>query len=216
MSLARWVVLPVIVAGCFAACSEPDTASSDGFAGAAGDAQQTSGSSSGGNSGAGQSAGESSLGSGGDGATDVGGQMSAGGTGDAGGAPGSGGADCVLPSEAPVTGSECPAGCEGKLVAYEDCQGEGLLQFACATDWFVFQGPCGDHLCQDPAFNGQSCGPAMVCAVMQGGAQIPECMAHGCGTGPITCECLGALCPGCFQTGVLDFTCNTCPSGQCP
>jgi hypothetical protein len=218
MPLARWVVVPLSLACCFAACSDPDTASDSSAAGAAGESPQVSGSSSGGSSGAGQSAGEGSLGGAGDlatgGAVGAAGQASTGGSGEAGGAPSS--ADCLLPNQAPVSGSECPASCEGELVAYEDCAGDGLLQVACASNWFVIESACGDHLCQDPVFNGESCGPGAVCALMQGGAQIPQCMVHDCGTGPITCQCLSELCPGCVQTGVLDFTCNTCPSGQCP
>ncbi len=101
-------------------------------------------------------------------------------------------------------------------MAYEDCDGVGLRQVTCATDWFVVESACGDHRCQNPTFNAESCGAGEVCALLQGGAQIAQCMTHACGTGPITCDCLGEVCPGCTQTGVLDFTCNTCPSGQCP
>jgi hypothetical protein len=209
----RYPLLPWFVGWAMVACSEPDTVSSPGSAGAGG-SSQTAGESTGGRADE-PSAGESSVGGASElpsgGAAGLGGQMPAGGSTGVGGA-----GDCVLPPQAPVSGSECPAACEGKVFAYEDCDGAGLVQAGCATDWFVFEAACGDHLCQDPVFNGETCGTGMVCALMQGGAQIPQCSAHDCGTGPITCDCLGAACPGCVQTGVLDFTCNTCPSGQCP
>jgi hypothetical protein len=216
MTLSRFWVLPLLVACSFAACSEPDSASSS--AGAGGESPSAAGASSAGDSGVVDGAGEGPVGSPGGastgGAEGMAGQMAAGGSPGAGGEPGV--SVCVPPPVAPVSGSQCPAACEGELIAYEDCDGEGFLQVACATDWFVIQQACGDHLCQEPAFAGQSCSAGQVCALMQGGAQLPECRAHGCGTGPITCECLGEACPGCTQTGVLDFTCNTCPSGQCP
>jgi hypothetical protein len=227
MKLGRWSLACGLVACVLSACGKPDDESSSGSAGAAGKSSQagsSSGASSGGGASAGGGAGKgASAGNAAHGGSDAmsGGAASQAGeagadgtpTGDA-GAPSDMG-QCVPPQEVPVSGSDCSTAC--KLIAYEDCKGAGLVQAGCGGQWFLFTSKCGDHKCLDPAFDGQSCGAGQVCTLKQGGAQIPECSPHSCGTGPITCDCLADVCPGCRQTGVLDFTCNTCPPGQlCP
>jgi hypothetical protein len=216
MKLGRWSAVCWLVAGMLWACGKPEVESSGGSAGAAGklgQAGSSSGASSGGGAGNGASAGDAARGGSGD--VTAGGAPDQGGESADGGAPGDVDGKCVPPQTVPVSGSDCSAAC--KLVAYEDCDGAGLVQAACGGEWFLIEQTCGSHKCLDPAFDGQSCGAGMVCTLQQGGAQIPECRPHACGTGPITCDCLADVCPGCQQTGVLDFTCNTCPAGQqCP
>lgn len=216
MNLGRCCFVSWLVGCGLLGCGNPDEPT--GAGGGTGKSNQgggSSGASTGGSTGKGGSAGETAQG--GNGGVSAGGASGQGGkseVGGGGGAAGDGG-KCMPPKMVPVSGSDCSTSC--KLVAYEDCAGAGLVQAACGGQWFLIEQKCGNHKCQDPAFNGQSCGTGMVCALQQGGARIPECRPHACGTGPITCDCLADVCPGCQQTGVLDFTCNTCPAGQqCP
>ncbi|HVY31017.1 MAG TPA: hypothetical protein VHB79_30880 [Polyangiaceae bacterium] len=221
MRLGRCSVMCVFAACVLAACGSPDDEPSGGAAGMAGklgQAGSSSGASAGGGAGKGASAGDTAQGASdtmAGGAPGQAGEPAVGGTpGGEAGAPGEVG-ECVPPKEVPVSGSDCSTAC--KLIAYEDCNGAGLVEAGCGGQWFLFTSKCGSHKCLDPAFDGQSCGAGQVCALQQGGARIAECRPHSCGTGPITCDCLADVCPGCQQTGALDFTCNTCPPGQqCP
>lgn len=199
------------------ACTEPEGTRTGGSGASAGQASAGQGGDTGQGAGAGQSAATGPGGSPGD----EGGQTGEAGSGQAhagqSAAAGSANASCVPPDTVPVGGAECVAGCVGKTVAYEDCDGDGLVQAACGGAWFILQSACGDHTCQAAGFEQQMCGSGSVCMELVGGAHLLECRAHSCGTGPITCDCLKDACPGtCTQTGPLDFSCNTCPSGDCP
>jgi len=200
------------------ACGEPEGSEPSGSGGSAGQANAGSGGDAGRTDGGGAGAGDA-TGSGGS-PDSEGGQTGESGSRQASAgesaAAGSGNESCVFPDTVPVGGGECPAACEGKTVAYEDCDGEGLVQAACGGDWFILQSACGDHQCQAGGLD-QTCGIGSVCMELISGAHLLECRPHGCGTGPITCDCLQDACPGtCTQTGPLDFSCNTCPSNDCP
>ena len=127
---------------------------------------------------------------------------------------------CACPADAPTDGAACDTACEGRACAYEDCAGAGLAVARCSSSaWTVAVGACGDQPCgPQGSSGGQTCDPGFACIQQTGGAQFPqECRQHECAPGLVSCACLGSSCPGeCVQTGPLDFTCNTCPSGLCP
>jgi hypothetical protein len=142
------------------------------------------------------------------------------GSGGRGGQSGEGGPGCVCPSTAPADRAACDASCAAHDCAYEDCNGAGLVVARCASgSWSVTTSSCGTQRCGPVGSQAQSfCSEGSVCIQQSGGALSPEeCRPHACGSGPITCSCLGLSCPGqCTQAAALYFICNTCPSGLCP
>jgi len=221
------------------ACGDPEspggTASGSGGqagSGAGGKGGSSAGAGNGGSSGkgAGGTAGSTVGGSGGAAASGgSGGSVASGGSGGSSAASGSGASagtgnggtggitpGCECPPTAPFGGEVCAEDCAEPLCAYEDCDGEGFIQAACSGEWLVIQQECGDKPCGDD--NMTACAPGTVCIQVVGGALSGyTCVPHECGTGPITCDCLGSNCPGeCTRTGGTTFTCNTCPSGLCP
>jgi len=191
--------------------------SSTGGSGGSGGSSAAGGS--GGSSASGGSGGSAaSSGSGGSsaGAGNAGAAGSAASAGTANGGTGGIAPGCECPATAPLSGGPCPEDCAEPVCAYEDCDGEGFIQAACAGEWIIIQQACGDKPCGNDDMT--SCAPGTVCIQIVGGVVSGyTCVPHECGTGAITCDCLGSNCPGeCTRTGGTTFTCNTCPSGLCP
>jgi hypothetical protein len=136
------------------------------------------------------------------------------------GATPDGGPGCSCPPTPPADRAACDATCAGRECAYEDCDRAGLVIASCRQGtWSVSTSACGSQRCGPVGSQAQTfCSENFVCIQQSGGALFPEeCRAHECGSGPITCGCLGLSCPGqCTQASALYFLCNTCPSGLCP
>lgn len=147
-----------------------------------------------------------------------GGASGAGTSGSSGASGSPSGEDCACPPAIPLGGTSCTGGCGGRVCAYEDCDGEGFIQAACAGQWFITRTTCGDQRCGPEGDSELRCAPGTVCIQTVGGALGPySCVPHYCGSSLIACDCLGDGCPGeCTQTGGKSFTCNTCPSNMCP
>jgi hypothetical protein len=193
------------------ACGEPQSASqgSGGQSNAAGVAGRVTTSSGGTLADAGSTSGGTSSRNtgGGSGSFNQGGSTASGGSGAAGGIASS----CVCPPSAPVASGLCDSGCDGQVCVYEDCAGRGFLQSACASGtWFEVQQICGDTQCGPPNMPSEmNCAPGYVCVYVASAPSSVQCRPHHCGTGPITCDCLGSSCTGtCSSYGPKWFTCG--------
>jgi hypothetical protein len=115
------------------------------------------------------------------------------------------------PTSVPTDGSAC----DGDTQCYYDACPEGGRAIASCSSrvWTVETGTSCAVAC---AGFSQQCSEGEVCLVHAGGAVLIECIANGCGTGPILAECAGN-CPVSFSlSGGATATCNTCPQGGCP
>ncbi len=96
-----------------------------------------------------------------------------------------GGPRCPLAE--PADGEACTV--VGAECVYERCASGGVVRAACAAGdggaghWSATTTPCG-------SCNGSACTGNTVCMERQGGALITSCASHGCGTGPLSCDCL--------------------------
>jgi hypothetical protein len=211
-----------VIGGCGEDSDSPGGSGTGGAGGSSAAAGNDGGSATDGSSATSGSAGQagSAGSSGGTGAS--GGMAGAGGagTGGGGGTGGDGGPGCSCPPTPPADRAACDAMCAGRDCAYEDCDGAGLVVASCRQEaWSVITSTCGSQRCGPAGSQAQTfCSDGFVCIQQSGGALFPEeCRTHECGSGPITCDCLGASCPGqCTQAAPLYFLCNTCPSGLCP
>jgi hypothetical protein len=205
------------------------------------DAGDAAGGTDGGSAGAGGGAGTGAAGRGGAGGTagagggatgnaGRGGSGSAGRGGSGGAGPGgsggagrggSGGAGGTTASACPSAPPQAGGPCNGQGCFYEDCAGAGRTAAHCTNGvWVVDRAPCAAPTC--PGIGGSfTCAAGQICWQSAGGAVQPtECLANGCGTGPVTCDCLRhcqGTCSvtGSATTGFYAF-CNTCPQLLCP
>ncbi len=87
--------------------------------------------------------------------------------------------------------------------------------------WVVDRAACGTTPCDGIGAGNVTCATGQICTQRAGGAIEPVmCVQNGCGTGPISCDCLQG-CPGtCTVTGNavsgVHVFCNTCPQLACP
>ena len=208
----------------FAACSSESSGDGDesggaptGGGGSAGAANggSVAGSSSGGTGGSGATGGSGTGGSGATGgksggAGGLGGSASGG---DAGASSGRGGAapggsagmagnggrggnpSSTCPETPPNDASSC--GSAGLACFYEDCGGDGRTVARClAGAWDVENGACAAPICE-----ADGCDAGDVCIGVTGGTVIVNCVSNPCGTGPVTCDCVG--CERCIVDGSL-------------
>ena len=211
----------------FAACSSESSDDGDESGGAptggggsagAGTGGSVSGSSSGGTSRKGT--GGSGTGGSGTGGSGTGGKSGGagglGGTatgGDAGSSSGSGGAapggsagvagnggrggnpSTTCPETPPDDAASC--GSLGLACLYEDCDGDGRTVAHCqAGGWEVENGACAAPMCE-----ADGCDAGDVCVITTGGTVLANCISNPCGTGAVTCACIG--CERCTVDGTL-------------
>jgi hypothetical protein len=105
-------------------------------------------------------------------------------------------AEPACPKAVPTNGAPC--GPLSQTCSYEDCAGAGRTIATCtASAWKVTTSPCATLACQGTSGLGLVCAAGMVCIITtsSGGAPIttPTCVAHTCGTGPITPQCVPSL-----------------------
>jgi hypothetical protein len=143
------------------------------------------------------------------GRTGTGGAGSGGRAGTGGSTGGAGGAGPRCPTSLPPAGTEC-RDLGGIQCFYEDCSTHGRTSATCpAGVWESHSSPCGPAICQ----HGANCPVGQICMQNVGGAVTTLCMDNPCGTGPVSCACLG-----CSQTcqaywseaSGIRVTCNIC------
>ena len=110
------------------------------------------------------------------------------------------GAGC--PSIAPTEGAPCS---EPNLdCVYDECPSSGEVYAHCSRARTFVVSTLGCANCQ-----GRACDEGSVCAARQAGASV-ECIAHTCGTGPLTCDCASGVGVACTLGGDFNalFTCR--------
>jgi hypothetical protein len=134
---------------------------------------------------------------------------------------GSGGAGGAVAATCPSSPPQAGGPCNGQGCFYEDCAGVGRTAAYCTNGaWVVDRAPCATSTC--PAIGGGATCPAgQICSQRAGGAVEPtECVPNGCGTGPLSCDCLRPCAGTCTVTGStatgFNAFCNTCPQLACP
>ena len=134
---------------------------------------------------------------------------------------GSGGAGGTVAAACPGAPPQAGGPCNGQGCFYEDCAGVGRTAATCTNGvWVVDQAPCATATC--PGIGGSvTCPAGQICEQRAGGAVQPvECVANGCGTGPLSCDCLQPCQGTCTVTGSVTTGfyafCNTCPQLLCP
>jgi hypothetical protein len=117
----------------------------------------------------------------------------------------------ACPPAPPADAAACAS--MGLTCTYQDCGGDGVTSASCdAMAWDVSVQECGTLDC-----GGQTCGLGQLCRERASGAYLVECVDNPCGTGPITCECAGAVCfdgDTCSTNGLTvlcNSNCNECP-----
>ncbi len=165
--------------------------------------------------------GSGTAGRGGSGGAGRGGSGGSGGSGGAGGAGGAGGVGGTVASTCPSSPPQAGAPCNVQSCFYEDCAGVGRTTASCANGvWVVDRAPCAAATC--PGIGASvTCPAGQICSQRAGGAVQPvECVSNGCGTGPISCDCLLSCAGTCTVTGSaatgFHAFCNTCPQLGCP
>ena len=134
---------------------------------------------------------------------------------------GSGGAGGTVASTCPSAPPQAGGACTGQGCFYEDCAGVGRTAARCTNGaWVVDRAPCATATC--PGIGGSvTCPAGQICSQQAGGAVQPaECVPNGCGTGPVSCDCLRPCAGTCTVTGSVATGffafCNTCPQLACP
>jgi len=125
--------------------------------------------------------------------------------------PDAGTAATPCPTEPPADGTSCA---NSGPCSYLRCGGEGLVTGVCNSEtWTVTTTPCAEHEC-----SGETCSATQLCHDQSSGAQMGTCVDNPCDDGPVTCDCLVAICgdsPGCSVTDARTFRCSA-PCEGCP
>jgi hypothetical protein len=138
--------------------------------------------------------------------------------------------DCALPAcpqAPPAKGTPC--GPLSQTCYYEDCAEAGRTVATCtAGTWQVTTGACASFVCEPnpESPSGLTCAAGMVCVLTTSGGGAffvtPTCLAHTCGTGPITLECIPSLygtCAAAYSLGGAVVRCqapSSCGDAACP
>jgi hypothetical protein len=207
-----------LVAICAAGCGGGSSGGTggSGSGGSATGGSGTGGSDSGGATATGGAAATAGAGGHGGGTAGAAGGGATGAAGGRGGGTGTGGAGAPgvsCPSAAPADGAPCD---RAGRCTYLDCAGSGRVSAVCDGQRFNVESfPCNMTVTQ---CGGSTCATDMLCVEELSGVAMRHCVANPCGTGAITCDCAGSLCPRDWSCSAITttITCQSPCTKGCP